>query len=116
MTQKHTPTPYKWTGKPIDKRLKICLASDDRSRPFAWVVSDDVPAEEAIANAAFIVRACNAHDDLVAALEAIDKSWHDTFPDGPEWRDPRGIISIGEETVILWRGIKSALAIAKAGA
>lgn len=27
--------------------------------------------EESAANAAFIVRACNAHDDLVAALEAV---------------------------------------------
>ena len=29
------------------------------------------PGAEAIANAEFIVRACNAHDDLVAALEAV---------------------------------------------
>lgn len=26
-------------------------------------------------NAEFIVRACNAHDDLVAALEAMVKTW-----------------------------------------
>ena len=29
----------------------------------------NVPPQEAKANTAFIVRACNAHDDLVAALE-----------------------------------------------
>ena len=31
----------------------------------------EAPSDERDANAEFIVRACNAHDDLVAALEAI---------------------------------------------
>jgi len=36
--------------------------------------------EENIANAAFIVRACNAHDRLVEALEAANAFVHDSTP------------------------------------
>lgn len=37
------------------------------------------PREEAEANAAFIFRACNAHDDLVAALKAAYGAVNDAF-------------------------------------
>ncbi len=35
-----------------------------------WSDGDDPPASESIANAEFIIRACNAHDELLAACEA----------------------------------------------
>ncbi|WP_036305437.1 hypothetical protein [Methylopila sp. 73B] len=65
----HTPTPWAVCGsdehwidiKPAREKRRISLS-------IATVATCTVDAE---ANAAFIVRACNAHDDLVAALKAM---------------------------------------------
>jgi hypothetical protein len=43
---------------------------------------DQVTAE---ANAAFIVRACNAHDDLVNALKGLIRAGHALAPSSHEW-------------------------------
>jgi len=50
------------------------------------------------ANAAFIVKACNSHDDLVKALEAMTDRWE---PD-----------CIGTDR-IMWENALAALALAK---
>lgn len=59
--REHTPTPWKASGNAVF-RDGHCLAMTGTD---IWMPE----VEEA--NAAFIVRACNAHDDLVAALEAV---------------------------------------------
>ena len=64
MNTKHTPTP--WT----------VLDGLSYPEPFTGIAGgngrDPVPLNEI--NAAFIVRACNAHDDLVAALQTLLQS------------------------------------------
>ncbi len=57
----HTPTPWR-----IDDEGNIC-ANDGAD--FRWVAE---PRGRSKANAAFIVKACNAHDGLVKALRAVD--------------------------------------------
>ena len=60
---KHTPTP--WFAEAPDK-LQI--------RTLQPTLNDVAAVASSRANAAFIVRAVNAHDDLVAALEVVRRS------------------------------------------
>jgi hypothetical protein len=75
-TQKHTPTPWYVAA------MNDCLFIFDRApspAPYDGPIPGGSPATviakldypKADANAAFIVRAVNAHDDLVKALEQI---------------------------------------------
>ena len=86
MNTKHTPTPW-------------CLGNHGGifTHDLRFMVADTsgldvvVSNMEELANAAFIVRACNAHDDLVAALYAGLRHWHDTagYPrKEPKWLAP----------------------------
>ena len=64
---KHTPSPWH-----IDQWRKITAQGETLSicgvsQPTGRVADDDI----GYANAAFIVQACNSHDDLVAALEDL---------------------------------------------
>lgn len=85
MGTKHTPTPWhvficddgkEWSGWPLaiygpepdDGEDAVCVVRPGGFYPYAW--DEGVSRLEAVATAEFIVRACNAHDDLVAALEA----------------------------------------------
>lgn len=66
--QKHTPTPYFTDGKRIWKdcgAYKSAIADVHQS----GTPEDAKSIQES--NAAFIVRACNAHDELVEALEKL---------------------------------------------
>lgn len=75
MTQKHTPTPWKidtaLDGKPIifadaDGGHVVCQMAYERGEnDYGAFTNHEINAE-------FIVRACNSHDDLVAALEQIN--------------------------------------------
>jgi hypothetical protein len=75
MTTNHTPTPYSFSIGVRGDRYCI-QATDDAS---AFDVAYTAPMNESgknrltheKANAAFIVRACNAHAELVAALEQL---------------------------------------------
>jgi hypothetical protein len=79
--QRHTPTPWQVELDMIrDGDINIC---DQESQFIAHIDcrdgpndTFDFPRETALANAAFIVRAANAHDGLVTLLNAIaaDKS------------------------------------------
>ena len=68
---KHSPTPWRLhVGKhgecsvwPDDKQMAICALNIEPKL--------GIGAAEARANAEFIVRACNAHDDLLAGLESL---------------------------------------------
>lgn len=70
---KHTPTPWRfgsegvgildYTKKCAESEVAICGGRYDLT--LAVMIGDEVP--EQAENAEFIVRACNAHDELAAA-------------------------------------------------
>jgi hypothetical protein len=84
---KHTPTPWRvsptgmsvWSGdQDADSFTRICI------RPEGKVSAKE--NEEWPANAAFIVRACNAHDDLVSALQKWAVFMHENYtPEELTW-------------------------------
>lgn len=63
---KHTPVPWRVSG---GFNMKVRAGE---STEIADCAGDDAPktASECAANAAFIVRACNAHDDMLAACRS----------------------------------------------
>ena len=65
---KHTPTP--WTDSMGMAQRPVVTAVTHTADIAAMSLSGGKSLDEAYANAAFIVRACNAHYDLVEALEA----------------------------------------------
>ena len=69
---KHTPTP--WTVAKHERGLV-------RAQGRTIVVVRETGNQDIDANAEFIVRACNAHEDLLAALKEIERSLanHPTF-------------------------------------
>ena len=71
MNAQHTPTPYEAIEIDQDGEYREWLIRNDKGRAVARI---DMVNAEGAANAAYIVRACNAHDDLVAALRKfLDK-------------------------------------------
>jgi len=64
---KHIPTP--WVIKAHNTIYKPAIYSEDRL--VSTIRGGFTTEAEEYANAEFIVRACNAHDELVAALEGI---------------------------------------------
>ena len=70
-TMKHTPGP--WRVQPYNQRDASAICD------LGWnlQVGSDAPMDEALgedetkANAAFIVRACNSHEELLAALKGL---------------------------------------------
>lgn len=60
----HTPTPWEH-----DKQSDCIL--DGEGRVIVSSYESEHNLENDTANAAFIVKACNSHDDLVAALNSI---------------------------------------------
>jgi len=67
---KHTPIPWDWTGATIHTKSGVDDPALRIARVFDESHTDAVKNhEEANANAAFIVQACNAHDELLAACE-----------------------------------------------
>lgn len=77
---KHTATPWfvnRLHNDPRDtvfKKDRTVCASDNDGSVFAVAYCDYHTPELAEANAAFIVTAVNAHDDLVAALKAAHEA------------------------------------------
>lgn len=71
-TSKHTPTP--WAFEPDHSKRdgsQFIFSDADRDTWVATAENRETNGAEASANAAFIVRACNSHDALVAALREI---------------------------------------------
>lgn len=67
----HTPTPYRMTARrPGDKVIRIegPVTNDYFINLYCEVSCDDRDTDVALANAEFIVKACNSHDALVGAL------------------------------------------------
>jgi hypothetical protein len=78
MSTQHTPTPWQVDASKHSVSIvadRFCVAQTATAQ-----TGNVAPAE---ANAAFIVRACNAHDELVAALREL--LWTEQFDDD----DPR---------------------------
>jgi hypothetical protein len=76
MSAAHASTPWFAAAKKPGGQKAIVIADDSKSKTHMLVVAEcpemskgNGPQEEA--NAAFIVKACNAHDDLVAALKRM---------------------------------------------
>lgn len=97
MTQNYTPTPF-----PSFPKVKGFIQGEH-----THIACDLSPEEYEL-----VKIACNAHDDLVAALEALNNSWIETFPNGPETELREGC-SIHEDTLKIWRMAQAALAKAK---
>lgn len=76
----HTPTPW----NVLSPKGTLCawriVSNDDCNVAF---VAQRLSNAEADANAAFIVTACNAHDELVAALRNLEAELHLAYDDVP---------------------------------
>ena len=82
MTQQHTPVPWDVQNKGVltkrSARHEIVQGiNPDGSKNLPTIVRMPDLSHRSYANARFIVQACNAHDDLLAALEA-GKGWLDS--------------------------------------
>lgn len=66
--------------------------------------------------AAELVRRWNAHNDLLAAVKALDAYWTVDFPDGPdgdvEYKAGLGGV-LADDTVQLWKATRAAIAKAE---
>jgi len=63
----HTPTP--WAAVPGEE--SVIYSPQAGGRAVARTLANPDPTWPAEANAAFIVRACNAHDEMLAALKEL---------------------------------------------
>jgi len=75
----HTPTPYQYTPYPglcggtACGVIECTEAVRQEGRVVAYIRSGpNMPDDEADANAAFIIRAVNSHEALVAVLRAVE--------------------------------------------
>jgi hypothetical protein len=78
MTENHTPTPWLIEGATVYALNEGGTNRMSFNMQGGWKHgSDDFRTTygELEANAAFIVRACNAHADLVMALERLIEAW-----------------------------------------
>ncbi|MGO9473876.1 MAG: hypothetical protein ACLPWS_10810 [Rhodomicrobium sp.] len=71
MTQRNTPTPWHMKPSPFDNELLILSDESCVASVPLWEDDNDTGTfrDQSYANAALIVRACNAHRDLVASLK-----------------------------------------------
>jgi hypothetical protein len=76
----HTPTP--WEVRPHSRHVyvggedgaNVCSCGEPRASKYVGYTDTEIGSpglHEAVANAAFIVRAANAHDKMLAALKRI---------------------------------------------
>jgi len=73
---KHTETPWKYSDAYYETQVDI---RDEGGRRIAVVVTDyPMMTCRMEANAHFIVRACNCHDELLEALEDLVSDWEIT--------------------------------------
>ena len=84
MTAQHTPPP--WRSHPYSSVVGCPItAQPDPTKDTINITATIGEQEQAEPNAAFIVHACNAHEELVAVLEmfADENAWM-------EWDDRKG--------------------------
>jgi hypothetical protein len=75
---RHTPIPWYIEGESGNPHEAYIIVGDKQGSTIAWTSNsfDDSSNEEYIseedtANAQFIIRACNSHDELLEALESV---------------------------------------------
>ena len=107
MNAHHTPLPWHRTHNTLNvfaDGYKAAIAAT-----FSYEYRESGPSkEEAEANAAFIFRACNAHNELVSALRPFAK-WGEGF--GPYAREDSWVIATTPSGKTLTMGdIRSAVA------
>jgi hypothetical protein len=73
-TAKHTPGPWQDNDAGL---IYGQVSGDDDEAPFVCDVCNSAPeyTEQERANAAFIIRACNSHQVMLALLEGISRIW-----------------------------------------
>lgn len=74
MAEQHSPLPWGWDGHNVTGLDGGVIPVEGIAQPHGWP-----PDAQGIANAEFIVRACNSHEALVEALRAI-VSAYDSSP------------------------------------
>ena len=109
----HTPGPWSY-GFPkingVELRERDCQVSSGGFLVANVSHGSTYPAEpfgsdRREANARLIAAA----PDLLAALEALDRYWLSAWPNGPDGGKDR-VLEIAEETRVIWRQIRAALA------
>jgi hypothetical protein len=105
----HTPGP--WATDYLDRNGQRVVRGEHIEICTCWHHSVGSIEREMEANARLIAAA----PDLLAALKTIDAYWTEDFPDGPEgsrqWAG--GLGELSDQTVELWRAIKSAISKAE---
>lgn len=110
----HTPGPWQVSGG----RSNYSLYGHNVGPDGYWIAvvpySDATPEEHcaSLADARLIAAA----PDLAAFAHALDASWTEAFPEGPDGDASNGIFSMGEEHRALWRQCRAALTKASPGA
>ena len=113
----HTPTPWR-VEEGADLIWGACNPDDHSSFGMGYsIVEGKIPGwkpykpdyDERAANAAFIVKAVNAYDEMVRILKAIDESWSETFEEGPD--GDYGVIALGEKHKTFWRDARAIIAL-----
>ena len=111
----HSPLP--WTLAASCRRGNKIQCSDPDGADWPWDVATchvEAPVDRTgKANAAFIVRACNAHYQMLEALKAIDGVLSQAYGDVS---DPAVQHSVGELGAGPWIAVRAAIAAAEAEA
>ncbi|MBA8886128.1 hypothetical protein FHW12_000319 [Dokdonella fugitiva] len=89
MSAQHTPTPWH-TGEGKAERI---IYADDGFAVADAAVFHGRHVESPANNAAFIVRACNAHDELVAALRRAVEAAEARMPNATFLADARAALA-----------------------
>jgi hypothetical protein len=93
MKSKHTPTPWK-------EDHQGGLYIEGKNGEYIAEVESEGGREEQFANAAFIVRACNAHDALVEALQELQSNCRGINEVLSEGGDINQAIFIASRTIV----------------
>ena len=97
----HTPGPWSYMRNPGNTRWII----DSKPAHAIACTAGYEPDNEA--NARLIAAA----PSLLEALELIDASWTDIFPDGPQGN--YGAVEVADEHKVLWANTRAAIALAR---
>jgi hypothetical protein len=107
MSAQHTPSPWRVVRNYHDRIYIVGPRNDGKSTISDRICSVQQPRAGGGGNADFIVRACNAHEELLAALKAL------TDPPYPDGFCHKGICS-EEKCTRCSRHARARAAIAKA--
>ncbi len=109
---RHTPAP--WFNDPVDGVIYFDDRAAENVTPrIAQVFSENTDHDQFEADLAMLTAA----PVMLAALKAVDASWAEYWPLGPDVpRSSTRIAEISEETAVIWRDIRASIAAAEGGA